>query len=318
MSARSPILDGTSVPGSFIPPGTQTAHKVLAGPATGADALPTFRLLVIADIPDLSAAYQPYDADLAAIALYATTAYGRALLQLTDGAAGLAAFGAVPTSRLVNTSSPLDGGGALTGDLTLSIGAASAINDGYLTRGDWNIFSGKVPGTRTVNGHALSGNIALSAADVGAEPALGNPAGNNYALTSTAAGVRTWNTYLNGFGAGDLSPLFTTSEALISGTAILTFALKAQNPAKVFAGPVTGFDDNPTFRYLVPSDIPDLSATYQPRSGVYTVATLPASPVQGDRAMVTDSFIDGFNSNVVGGGTEVVPVFYNGTQWKVG
>jgi hypothetical protein len=49
----------------------------------------------------------------------------------------------VPTSRRVNTTSPLDGGGTLSSDLTISISAASAINNGYITAGDWNIFNGK-------------------------------------------------------------------------------------------------------------------------------------------------------------------------------
>jgi len=38
---------------------TQSANKVFAGPTTGADATPTFRSLVIADIPSLSSLYAP-------------------------------------------------------------------------------------------------------------------------------------------------------------------------------------------------------------------------------------------------------------------
>lgn len=48
--------------------GTETANYVLAGPTTGAAAAPTFRALVAADIPDLSATYQPLDAQLTALA----------------------------------------------------------------------------------------------------------------------------------------------------------------------------------------------------------------------------------------------------------
>jgi hypothetical protein len=46
----------------------------------------------------------------------------------------------------------------------------------------------------------------------------------------------------------------------------------------------------------------------------YTVATLPAG-VQGDIAYVTDALTPGFLVAVVGGGTVVSPVFYNGTNW---
>ena len=56
------------------------------------------------------------------------------------------------------------------------------------------------------------------------------------------------------------------------------------------------------------------------RKVVYTFATLPDSTVAqtGDTAFVTDSSVNTFNSNVAGGGSFGVPVFYNGTNWKVG
>lgn len=47
--------------------GSQSANRVLAGPTTGSAASPTFRALVAADIPDLSATYQPLDPDLTTI-----------------------------------------------------------------------------------------------------------------------------------------------------------------------------------------------------------------------------------------------------------
>ena len=40
---------------------TQTANRIFAGPTTGAAAIPTFRALVAADIPDLSDIYEPAD-----------------------------------------------------------------------------------------------------------------------------------------------------------------------------------------------------------------------------------------------------------------
>lgn len=47
----------------------------------------------------------------------------------------------------------------------------------------------------------------------------------------------------------------------------------------------------------------------------YTVATLPASPTQGDTAFVTDALTPTFLVAVVGGGAVVAPVFYNGAAW---
>jgi hypothetical protein len=50
----------------------------------------------------------------------------------------------------------------------------------------------------------------------------------------------------------------------------------------------------------------------------YTVATLPASPVKGWVAMVTDANATTFASTVAGGGSNNVPVYYDGTNWKIG
>lgn len=55
---------------------------------------------------------------------------------------------------------------------------------------------------------------------------------------------------------------------------------------------------------------------------VYTVANLPASPVQGMRATVTDSnavsYTAGIGAVVAAGGSTVVPVWYDGTNWRIG
>ena len=55
-------------------------------------------------------------------------------------------------------------------------------------------------------------------------------------------------------------------------------------------------------------------------SNVYTVATLPDPVVVGAgiRTFVSDSSVTTFNATVAAGGTNTVPVFSNGTNWKVG
>jgi hypothetical protein len=55
-----------------------------------------------------------------------------------------------------------------------------------------------------------------------------------------------------------------------------------------------------------------------PAKPVYTVATLPATPAQGDVAMVTDATATTFHSVVAGTGSNIVPVFYDGTNWRIG
>ena len=63
----------------------------------------------------------------------------------------------------------------------------------------------------------------------------------------------------------------------------------------------------------------DLLATALENSLInsYTVSTLPVAKV-GDRATVTDASASTFYSIVSGGGAMVVPVFYDGTNWRVG
>ena len=53
---------------------------------------------------------------------------------------------------------------------------------------------------------------------------------------------------------------------------------------------------------------------------VYTVATLPSAVTSGagTRTFVSDSSVTTFNTTVAGGGANTVPVFSNGTNWKVG
>ena len=55
-----------------------------------------------------------------------------------------------------------------------------------------------------------------------------------------------------------------------------------------------------------------------PAKVVYTVATLPATPAQGDVAMVTDATATAFRSIVAGTGSNIVPVFNDGTNWRIG
>jgi hypothetical protein len=55
----------------------------------------------------------------------------------------LAGLGGVPTSRTISTTAPLQGGGNLTTDRTLSITQATTSTNGYLSSTDWNTFNNK-------------------------------------------------------------------------------------------------------------------------------------------------------------------------------
>jgi hypothetical protein len=57
-----------------------------------------------------------------------------------------------------------------------------------------------------------------------------------------------------------------------------------------------------------------------PALTVYTVATLPSAVTSGvgARAFVSDATATTFASTVAGGGANKVPVYSDGTNWKVG
>ena len=58
----------------------------------------------------------------------------------------------------------------------------------------------------------------------------------------------------------------------------------------------------------------------QPPLTNYTVSTLPSAATSGvgARSFVTDALAPSFGATVVTGGTVAVPVYSDGTNWKVG
>lgn len=91
--------------------------------------------------------------------------------------------GGVPTSRNINTTAPLQGGGNLSADRTLSITQSGNATDGYLSSTDWNTFNNKVSTTRAINTTSpITGGGNLSSDRTIAIPAATN-AVNGY-LTS--------------------------------------------------------------------------------------------------------------------------------------
>lgn len=88
-------------------------------------------------------------------------------------------------------------------------------------------------------------------------------------IGSTASGGDRWYTVggsamsggtgtVTTFSAGDLAPLFTTSESNPTTTPALTFAQINKNANLVFAGPASGSAAAPDFRSLTQADMPTL------------------------------------------------------------
>lgn len=95
----------TDADGDLIAPATQTANRVLAGPASGAAAVPAFRLLVTDDLPDAGTA--------------GTYAYPSSVTTDAKGRVTSVTAGSAP---LTSESDPLSlhtAGGTMTGDISM-------------------------------------------------------------------------------------------------------------------------------------------------------------------------------------------------------
>lgn len=72
-----------------------------------------------------------------------------------------------PLTRLINTTAPLQGGGDLTTDRTLSILQSGAAQDGYLSSTDWNTFNNKQSAITGTDGDLYYWNSGLSNLAIG-------------------------------------------------------------------------------------------------------------------------------------------------------
>lgn len=72
-------------------------------------------------------------------------------------------------SRVIDTTAPLQGGGDLTSDRTISIPQASASNSGYLTNTDWTSFNNKstVYFNMAVAGNVVENDVVKNAINQG-------------------------------------------------------------------------------------------------------------------------------------------------------
>jgi hypothetical protein len=86
---------------------------------------------------------------------------------MADGSVstGPSLTGYVPTSRTISTTSPLQGGGDLTADRTLSILQSGSSQDGYLSSTDWSTFNNKFTLPVLTNGSVLFSNGTTIAQD---------------------------------------------------------------------------------------------------------------------------------------------------------
>jgi hypothetical protein len=131
----------------------------------------------------------------------------------------------------------------------------------------------------------IVGSSPVSTASSGTHPVLANVAINPIGTITTGAGAITETAILYLNGAGTMPTAGTTNYGLhISGSTVTN-----KIEGKLIMGGVI-------------------------RRNGYTVSTLPSGTV-GDTAYVTDATAPTYGGALTGGGSVVVPVFYNGTAW---
>lgn len=168
---------------------TKTAHFVLAGPTSGGAAAMVPRLLVDTDLPT-------HNQDESTI---------------TSGTGGLVADLAakVPTSRIISTTSPLTGGGGLSGDLTLSVNAATTTASGISELATLAEANAHADAVRAVTPAALAGH-----------PLLAGGNGFTGAQTYTVADAATRMTVQAALGGGFIGGLLVVKND--AGTVVAT------------------------------------------------------------------------------------------------
>ncbi len=156
-----------------------------------------------------------------------------------------------------------DSGGVL-GYHTLSAGGVTSFNtrSGAVTSqtGDYTAsqVTGAVPDTRTVNGHALSGNVSVTASDVGAPSGSGTSSGTNTGDQTSIVGI---SGTLSEFNIALTGADFATGGGVITGTSsgtntgdqdLSSLALKATTIST--NSPLTGGGDLSTNRTFAIND----------------------------------------------------------------
>lgn len=295
---------------------TQAKNLVFAGPATGANAQPNFRSLVVADLPTAiplaNLATQANNTILGNISGSSATPLALTVAQIntvlpvfTSSLNGLAPLSGGGTANFLRADGTWAAPPGATSGTVTSVGLADSTNifnvtgtpvtsTGTLTLASLksqtqNTFlaapngSSGAPTFRTIvaaDVPTLNQNTTGTAANI--------TASSNSTLTTLSA-LSLPASQVTGLTSGTVtsvaladlstSAIYTVTGSPVTSNGTLNLTLKTQTAATVFAGPATGAAAQPTFRALAAGDIPArqvVIGTAQTTNGTTTSATYAA------------------------------------------
>jgi hypothetical protein len=216
-------------------------------------------------------------------------------------------FNSKGTVTSVTATSPIASSGGATPNITIS--QATSSTNGYLSSTDWNTFNNK----------QAAGTYVTS---VGATSPVVSSGGTTPSISVNAASANTANYLVQRDASGNFTAgTITATQYTVGTNYYLNFS--GANPQQVWsASSYFSYDrTNDQLNSIISgAGVFKLASTYAQSLKPlvlpqYTVATLP-SGIQGATAYVTDASAPAYNTTVVGGGSSVVRVFFDGTSWK--
>ena len=195
--------------------------------------------------------------------------------------------------------------------IAVGLGAGSVATN--IAVGDTALDSNTTGANNTAVGYnALTSNTdGIQNVAVGSQALDAATTSNNTAVGASALGALT-------SGANNVALGFQAGDSLTTGSNNIVIGYDADGSAVGVSNEITLGNSS-----ITSMRVPGLTMTVGAKwinNGTQTVAALVAAGTAGAgaRAVVTDASATTFHSIVAGGGANVVPVFSDGTNWRIG
>jgi hypothetical protein len=181
----------------------------------------------------------------------------------------------VTSSRTINTTAPLTGGGNLASDLTVAMAKATALVDGYLAAADFTTFNNKL--SSNGNGSSLT-NLNASAL-----------ASGTVADARLSGNVPLLNAAVNAFTGrltSNVTPVFDLASGALSADFLISHASVSIGASKTFSAIRLGQSDGSsnTFTAGAGSVVSNIGSFARALSGSDATSNLYATVIQAENA----------------------------------